>query len=119
MKLDLDKLEVVADEATPGPWVVGKHYFVYEIRFPDPDAEGSSRWRSLTKEDGYHMSVFDPSTVKALIARAREADRLESTLAIAIAALNDARDWAGCETDCERVVDEALAKINSSTDAPE
>lgn len=88
MKIDLDALEAVARDATPGPWIadppsawdtddVGGYQLQAAVRVKD---SGSITWDDHGGEvfkpaDAEFIATFDPPTVRALITRLREAER--------------------------------------------
>lgn len=81
MTLDLDALEAIAREATPGPWEEGSNrpfsrdlqgiFASHEKRYvlkADFDQQPEN------PADANHIATFDPPTVLALITRVREAE---------------------------------------------
>lgn len=90
---DLDALEKLADEATPGPWIAadwdddfGENLFTVEASEPEVLREGqSSIWPDGIRrmrvaetiegqrpaEDAAFIAAANPATVKALIAELR------------------------------------------------
>lgn len=94
--LDLDALAAVAEAATPGPWEYGIDGWTETI---SGDGEDWSYVRRVgeneitsqmlhggdldeqTERDHAHIAAFDPPTVLALIAEAREARRLRGEVA--------------------------------------
>lgn len=83
MTLDLDELERVASAATPGPWEISSWHpsdpdGYAEIHADEPEGQvvrlplaAPNAVRNAT-----HIAVFNPVTVLALLARARDAERL-------------------------------------------
>lgn len=87
MTLNLDDLEAVARDATPGPWIadppsawdtddVGGYQLQAAVRVKD---SGSITWDDHGGEvfkpaDAEFIATFDPPTVLALIAKLREAE---------------------------------------------
>ena len=71
--LNLDALRKIAEAATRGPWWTGQHSL--GARKIDVMADGG--WHMpKTEADAAHIAAFDPPTVLALIAKAREAEGL-------------------------------------------
>ncbi len=79
--LDLDRLEALAEKATPGPW---------RRSGPDVDMGGRDRWvicghsfdRSTNKaeteqdeRDAAYLQALSPEVVRALVSRVREAEK--------------------------------------------
>ena len=87
MTLDLDSLEKLADEATPGPWVYegtgytddGGQY--REVTSPAEVIFGE--WSTPSEENAAFIAAANPQAIKALIAELKEAraviDRLASS----------------------------------------
>lgn len=64
----LDEIEAVAKEATPGPWeVIGGGEYVTPIGVMVAPDDGG-----VSPEDATHIATFDPSTTLALVAEVRE-----------------------------------------------
>ena len=92
MTLDLDGLERVASAATPGPWRVrtnrhtttsGEEWgWVSHVTTQNISLPGMSiNWEAPTgRANATHIAVFNPVTVLALLARARDAERLREAL---------------------------------------
>ena len=68
-ELDLDRLEAVAKAATPGPWSVWRHDDA-RLRFVSDGKENLAD--EVEPKDAAHIAAFDPPTVLALIAAARD-----------------------------------------------
>jgi len=70
--IDLEKLKALCDAATPGPWEIVYHDEEQWVEF------SAERDSTLMHEcDARYVTATDPDTVRALIARAEDADRLE------------------------------------------
>ena len=102
--IDLDALEKLADEATPGPWGAadwdddfGDNLFTVEASEPEVLHEGqSSIWPygirrmrvaetiegQRPTEDAAFIAAANPATIKALIAELKEARRLLADLMV-------------------------------------
>jgi hypothetical protein len=92
MTLDLDELGRIASAATPGPWRVrtnrhtttsGEEWgWVSHMTTQNISLPGMSiNWEAPTGHaNATHIAVFNPVTVLALIARARDAERLEAVM---------------------------------------
>ncbi len=92
MTLDLDELGRIASAATPGPWRVRtnrhpttsgeqwgwvSHMTTQNISLPGMNIN----WEAATGHaNATYLAVFNPAAVLALIARARDAERLEKAL---------------------------------------
>jgi len=99
MTLDLDNLERVASAATPGPWRVrtnrhtttsGEEWgWVSHVTTQNISLPGMSiNWEAPTgRANATHIAVFNPVTVLALLARARDAERLEKVAIDVMASL--------------------------------
>ena len=93
MTLDLDELGRIASAATPGPWRVrtnrhtttsGEEWgWVSHVTTQNISLPGMSiNWEAPTgRANATHIAVFNPVTVLALLARARDAERLEAQIA--------------------------------------
>ncbi len=95
--LDLDALTGVAEAATSGEWRIGSDPLgQIAVRAEKRDALAVVTW----DDDRTHIATFDPPTVLALIAEAREAERLRRE----VAALVDVgeRDGRGNSLDLAR-----------------
>lgn len=68
--LDLDALEAVARAATPGPWEFCDAHVIPRVECGSADIAEEV----ANLDNAVHISVFDPSTVLALIGRVREAE---------------------------------------------
>lgn len=76
MSLDLDKLESVARDATPGPWVVEPYntHDLYGVISTNSLIPGHHRYDltdDLTKPNAIHIATFNPETVLQMIAELR------------------------------------------------
>lgn len=103
MTIDLDALEKLADEATPGPWFQsGPPWFsagsVVISGSPDPHAgtillDTAETWEMQRSDDGLDadherdpdndaafIAAADPATIKALIAELKEARTMAHTI---------------------------------------
>ena len=63
--------------ATPGPWYAGKVGTIYPIQSNNARI-GLLDFNDDQKANGLHIATFDPPTVLALIAKAREAEWLRA-----------------------------------------
>ena len=102
MTLDLDGLERVASAATPGPWRVrtnrhtttsGEEWgWVSHVTTQNISLPGMSiNWEAPTgRANATHIAVFNPVTVLALLARARDAERLKRVAIDVMASLGAA-----------------------------
>jgi hypothetical protein len=65
-KVDLDALEKLADEATPGPWAVREG--TYAVHQPEYEC-----WIPADRLDAAFIAAANPVAIKALIAELKEA----------------------------------------------
>ena len=79
--LDLDRMEAVAREATPGPWT----YIPTILGVPNMTVLAGDAHEGYVAigqfRNGEHIATFDPPTVLALIEKARRAEEAEKVLA--------------------------------------
>lgn len=101
--LDLDELERVAREATPGPWQVYQHAMT---PFPElHDVVGATRdddvAENLPSWIAAYIATFDPPTILTLIAAARPAET---------------RDWSEFEDEISDAISDSIDMDWSSRD---
>ena len=88
--IDLDELERLAQEATPGPWEMGKSSIMcrsclhlrgcYNIYQEADCTDVTHPQAGLDQQDAAYIAAANPQTVLALIKRLREADAKASKL---------------------------------------
>ena len=105
--LDLDALRKIAEAATRGPWWTGQHSL--GARKIDVMADGGW-YMPKTEADAAHIATFDPPTVLALIAKAREAEDFVGQ----IAAYHQSEAYFSAQAIMERD-NAALAEIDTLT----
>lgn len=94
MTIDLDALEKLADEATPGPWMISLHGGPWTASCRISTKRGSpngdianvlhglgSRTKDETRSNAAFIAAANPATIKALIAELKEANGLLSDIA--------------------------------------
>ena len=87
MTLDLDELGRIASAATPGVWkadAASQHIWALLDGLVEVSVAEANTLGELTATQGVfnrnHIAAFDPPTALALIARARDAERLEKAV---------------------------------------
>ena len=91
--IDLDRLDALADNATPGPWAAQRQFSENGDWIDIVDSEGKPidffafdevKRIAVPSPDAKFIAATDPDTVRALIARVREAEvRLDQVRAFA------------------------------------
>lgn len=91
MTIDLDALEKLADEATPGPWEpvslsgYGSPFSIrmaYQSDNPNASKTHYGIQSVRTRGDAHFIAAANPATIKALIAELKEARRLLADLMV-------------------------------------
>lgn len=99
-ELDLDALTAVAEAGTPGPWDLhmvqpdmgGRHQYGLRSTGRGPERAIIGATFRAEARNASHIATFDPPTVLALIAEAREAERLREGLRRMLTAPSAMRD---------------------------
>ena len=73
--VDLDELERLAKEATPGPWFVSDEYTGIVVDSNDIRVASTYADKPYDVIDGKFIAAFNPAVAAELIRRLREAER--------------------------------------------
>ena len=96
---DLDALEKLADEATPGPWIIRtlENFGWNVVHYRNRDGFNIERVSKCAhEENAAFIAAANPAAIKALIAELKEGRRLMEPFASAAEKLDglwDENDW--------------------------